>query len=206
MKKYLTLITLLLIFLTASFPAAADSTVTVNPSVTYMCGDSFEISLPDMPATTSQYTRAGSIQAEAASGERLMMVRVIFRNLTPEVYKGLSSDSFTLTGYVRDRSMTYRPEVFQSYDYTYGSSGSIVTSAGGLIMPPLRQEDIMLVFRVNPILINWELHAEPKASGETAYEYDNARYEPMTLQGCDGIFRFTSIRNAETGEIIYYNR
>ncbi len=206
MKKYLALITLLLILPAVFSAAAADSPVTVNPGITYMCGDSFEISLPDMPATTSQYTRAGSIQAEAASGERLMMVRVIFRNLTPEVYRGLSSDSFTLTGYVRDRSMTYRPEIFQSYDYTYGSSGSAVTSASGLIMPPLRQEDIMLVFKVNPILINWELHAEPKASGETAYEYDNARYEPMTLQSCAGTFRFTSVRNAETGEIIFYNR
>ncbi len=206
MKKHLTLITLFLILLAASSAAAADSLVTVNPVITYMCGDSFEITLPDMPATTSQITRGTSIQAEAAYGERLMMVRVIFRNLTPEVYRGLSADSFTLKGYVRDRSISYRPEIFQSYDYAYGSSGSAVTSASSLTMPPLRQEDILLVFRVNPILINWELHAEPKPIGETVYEYDNARYEPMMLQRCEGTFRFTSVRNAETGEIIYYNR
>ena len=62
------------------------------------------------------------------------------------------------------------------------------------------------MYRVNPILINWELHFKPEASGKPALEYDGVTYEPMELQPCEGIFRFASIRNAETGEITYYNR
>lgn len=205
MKKHLSILIIFLAFLvTAS--AAADSAVNVTPGITYMCGDSFEITIPDQPMTASQVTRASSVQAEAGPDERLMMVRVSFRNMTAAVYNGFTPDSFTLTGYVRDRAMNYTPVVFQSYDYAYGSSGSAVTSAGGLTMPPLREEDILLVFRVNPILINWELHFKPESQGELTYEFDNARYEEQNLAPCDGVLRFTSIRNAETGEITNYIR
>ncbi len=205
MKKQLIAAALFLLFLTA-VSVSADSVVQVTHGVSYMCGDSFEIIFPDQLATASQVTRASSVQAEAGVDERLMMVRISFRNLTSSVFNGFTSDSFLLTGHVRDRSMSYQPIIFQSYDYAYGSSGSTVTSAGSLIMPPLRQEDILLVYRVNPVLINWELHVAPRSASEPSYEFENARYEPAEIQPCDGIFRFTTIRNAETGEIIYYDR
>ena len=74
------------------------------------------------------------------------------------------------------------------------------------MLPPLRMEDILLVYRVNPILINWELHIQPQAASELTLSYGGAEYPEMDPDPCDGIFRFYSIRNAETGEIIKYLR
>ncbi len=205
MKKHPVFFVFILIFLITA-AAAADSEVLLNHAVSYMCGDTFEISIPDRPSTTSMISRSGSVQAEAGVGERLLLVHVIFRNLTPTVFNGLTVNSFTLKGYVRDRSLTYTPIIFQSYDYTYGSSGSTVTSAGSLTLPPLRQENILLVFQVNPILINWELYFRPDSAKDPEYTFENATYEPMDQQPCEGVFLFTSILNAETGEITKYIR
>ena len=186
--------------------SAGEPSVLVAHGERYMCGDSFEITIPDQPATTSQVTRASSVQAEAGPDERLLTVRVMIRNLTSSVFTGIAPESFLLTGYVRDRSLSYTPEVMQSYDYTYGSSGSSYTSADRFMLPPLRMEDILLVYRVNPILINWELHIQPQAASELTLSYGGAEYPEMDPDPCDGIFQFYSIRNAETGEIIKYLR
>ncbi len=186
--------------------AAAESTVIVQYREPYICGDSFEITFPDEPSTTSMISRSGSVHAAFDTDTRLLLVRIIIRNLTPEVINGLSSDSFKLTGYVRDRSVTYTPVVVESYDYTYGTNGSSHSSADGFVIPPLREEDILLVFRVNPILLNWELFVEPKSAKEVTGTYGTAVYEPMELNPCKGLFQFYSIINAETGEITKYLR
>lgn len=206
MRKNLILTILFLLLIPFRNVSAGEPSVIVDHRETYMCGDSFEITIPDQPSTTSQVTRASSIQAEAGPDERLLQIRVTIRNLTSSVYNGLSLDSFQLTGYVRDRSLSYTPEIIQSYDYTYGSSGSSFSSPSGLVLPPLRMEDILLVYRVNPILVNWELHIRPEPMNGLSDGYGSADYPEMDPDPCDGVFQFFSIRNAETGEIIKYLR
>ena len=186
--------------------AAAESTVIVQYREPYMCGDSFEVTFPDEPSTTSMISRSGSVHAKSDPETRLLLVRVVIRNLTPEVINGLAADSFKLTGYVRDRSLSYTPIVMESYDYTYGTNGSSHSSADGFVIPPLREEDILLVFKVNPILLNWELLVEPRSAKEVSGTYGTAVYPTMELDPCKGLFQFFSIRNAETGEITKYVR
>lgn len=206
MRKMLFFLFLLPLLFGTRAASAGEPSVIVSHGESYMCGDSFEITIPDQPATVSQVTRASAVQAEAGPDDRLLTVRVMIRNLTSSVFTGISPESFLLTGYVRDRSLSYTPEVMQSYDYTYGSSGSSYTSADRFVLPPLRMEDILLVYRVNPILINWELHIQPQAASELTLSYGGAEYPEMDPDPCDGIFQFYSIRNAETGEIIKYLR
>lgn len=205
MKRYM-ILTFLIFGLFSFLSAAAEPTVIVQHGETYMCGDSFEITFPDQPSSTSMISRSGSVHAGFDTDTRLLLVRIIIRNLTPEVINGLSPESFKLTGYVRDRSLTYSPEVMESFDYTYGTNGSSHSSADGFVIPPLREEDILLVYRVNPILLNWELLVEPKSAKETSAKYGTAVYEPMDLDPCKALFQFYSIINAETGAITKYLR
>ena len=205
MKKRLTLFVILLWICTLGH-TAAESTVIVQYRNSYMCGDSFELTFPDEPATTSMISRVSSVHAAAGSDERLLQVRVVIRNLTPTVMNGLSPESFKLRGYIRDRSIAYTPEVVESYDYTYGTNGSSHSSADSFVIPPLREEDILLVYRVNPILLNWELEVEPQSAKDVSNQYGTVVYDSMELEPCKGIFQFYSIRNAETGEITKYIR
>jgi hypothetical protein len=146
------------------------------------------------------------IHAEANKGERLLQIRLRIRNLTPRLLKGLKKDSFILQGYVRDRHLTYLPEIMEPYDfgdyenYRFYSPDHHEWS----FMPPLRLFDILLVYRINPILVNWEILINPQPKLGTSYDYGIARYNPIELTPCNATFRFSSIQNAETGEIIKY--
>ena len=197
-----------------TFAVGANAQTVVKHGESYMCGDTFEVIFPDQPSTTSmvsrdpfKYINAVYVHAEAGKNDRLLQIRVKIRNLTPTIYKGLNPESFQLTGYVRDRSLTYTPEIMEPYDYggylTYSYYSSDHNSWSYL--PPLRMDDILLVFRVNPILINWELRVNPQATYGTSYEYGNAVYEPIEGQeSCNAVFQFESIRNSETGEVTKY--
>ena len=207
---------LFILVLTAllTFAVGANAQTVVKHGESYMCGDTFEVIFPDQPSTTSmvsrdpfKYINAVYVHAEAGKNDRLLQIRVKIRNLTPTIYKGLNPESFQLTGYVRDRSLTYTPEIMEPYDYgsyeTYGYYASDHNSWSYL--PPLRMDDILLVFRVNPILINWELRVNPQASYGTSYEYGNAVYEPIEEQeSCNAVFQFESIRDSETGQVTTY--
>ena len=96
MKKNPVILMIFLVLLAAA-SASADSEVTAVPGITYMCGDSFEVTIQDQPITASQFSRASHALAEAGIGERLVEIRLIFRNLTPTVYNGFTPDSFSLT-------------------------------------------------------------------------------------------------------------
>ena len=207
-----------------TFAVGANAQTVVKHGESYMCGDTFEVVFPDQLSTTSMVSRdpykyldkfyedfysytIADVHAEAGKNERLLLVRIKIRNLTPTIFKGLDPDSFQLTGYVRDRSLTYTPEIMEPYDfgsyetYTYYAPEHNSWS----YLPPLRMDDILLVYRVNPILINWELRVNPQATNGTSYEYGNAVYEPIEgLESCDAVFQFESIRNSETGEITKY--
>ncbi len=192
----------------------ADAQTLVKHGESYMCGDTFEVIFPDQPSTTSmvsrnpyKYINVIHVHAEAGKNERLLQIRVKIRNLTPTIFRGLDPESFQLTGYVRDRSLTYTPEIMEPYDY-----GSYETYAfyspehnSWSYLPPLRMDDILLVYRVNPVLVNWELRVNPQATYGTSYEYGNAVYEPIEeLEACDAVFQFESIRNSETGAVTTY--
>lgn len=179
-----------------------------------MCGDSFEIAFPHQPSTVSMISRSPFkyinyvfVHAEAEKGERLLQIRLQIRNLTPTIFNGLKPESFKLTGYVRDRSLTYVPEIMEPYDY--GDYETYLWYSPNhnewSYLPPLRMDDILLVYRINPILINWELHIAPQAKLGTSNEYGLAIYKPLELDSCDAVFRFASIKNAETGETINYS-
>ena len=207
---------LFILVLTAllAFAVGANAQTVVKHGESYMCGDTFEVIFPDQLSTTSMVSRDmyrdygyPVVHAEAGKNERLLQVRIKIRNLTPTIFKGLDPESFQLTGYVRDRSLTYTPEIMEPYDY--GNYEAYLYYSPDYnswsYLPPLRMDDILLVYRVNPILVNWELRVNPQATYGTSYEYGNAVYEPIEgLESCDAVFQFESIRNSETGEITKY--
>ena len=212
MKKILISSIVILICLLFS-SVQADESLPVKHGESYMCGDSFEIIFPDQPSTTSMNShniapRLNVVYAEAGKNDRLFQIRIKIRNLTPTIFQDLSSKSFQLTGFVRNRYITYTPEVMEPYDeksyeaYAFYSPNHIDWT----YLPPLRMNDILLVFRVNPILVNWELRVNPRANKGTSYEYGSAVYSPMDLEPCDAVFQFQSIRNAETGAVTNYVR
>lgn len=214
MKK-LNLIFVCVVLLMLITVLSAEADVVVKHGESYMCGDSFEVIFPDQPSTTSmvsrdpyKYINAVYVHAEAGKRDRLLQVRIKLRNLTPTLYKGLSPKSFQLTGYVRDRKLTYTPEIMEPYDYGSYEAYTVFSPDHNSwsYLPPLRMDDILLVFRVNPILVKWELRVAPEATNGTSYEYGNAYYEPIDLEPCDAVFQFTSIRNAETGAVTTYTR
>ena len=201
MKRNLILPVFFLI-MTVFLPVLADDGVLVDYKARYVCGDTFELSLPEPPATSSQVTNAGTIQAEANSDDTLMQVRVRMRNLTHAVLKGMGKDSFQLTGYVRDRSLSYTPEVIIHTDYF--SAANFYTWDQ---LPPLRMADVLLIFRVNPVLINWELLIDLDADTNVSYEMANVSYQPKSgLRPCKALFQFDRIQNLETKKITYYER
>ncbi len=203
------------VLLTFIIVLSAQADVVVKHGESYMCGDSFEVIFPDQPSTTSmvsrdpyKYINVVYVHAEAGKRDRLLQIRIKLRNLTPTLFKGLDPKSFQLTGYVRDRKLTYTPEIMEPYDYGNYEAYSYYSPDHNSwsYLPPLRMDDILLVFRVNPILVNWELRVVPQATYGTSYEYGNAFYEPIDLAPCDAVFQFTSTRNAETGAITTYTR
>ena len=198
-------VTLVLTMLLICFlPAAADTdlpVIDVDHRVSYMCGDTFELSFPDVISTGTMFTNASMIQATAKKDESLLQVRIQIRNMTTSFFHGIDSQSFRLTGYVRDRSLSYTPEIILNTDY-FGRGNYFNWDQ----LPPLRQADILLVFRVNPILINWELTFVPQLTADVNYEFERVTYKPMKADPCAGLFRFSSVRNLETGVLTTFER
>ncbi len=197
-------IVLLLVFFKVS---SVKADIEIKFGESYMCGDSFEIIFPDQPSTTSMISINSDptyayVLAEAGKREKILQIRIKIRNLTPIIYKdGLGGKSFKLTGYIRDRKFTYTPEFILSYDL------SNITDASWFDYAPLRMKDLLLIYRINPLLINWEMNINPQASyKKTSYNYGTTTYYPLELTPCNGVFQFPSIRNSETGEIIKYER
>ena len=199
MKKTLILILFAALLLVSA--ASAEDTVVVIQYENYMCGDQFEISFPEVIVTSSQVSNASRIHANAGKEERLLQVRIRLRNMTSEIFRGMSKDSFQLIGHVRDRSITYYPEVVTQTDF-FGSGNYYIYDN----MPPLRMIDIMLIYRVNPILINWELLFEPQVVDDSSHVLKTVSYEPMDWEPCRGLFQFPLLRNGETGDMTRFVR
>lgn len=211
MKK---LLPFLIILMTLCMAAAvsADQNVHVVFGETYYCGDSFEVRIIDEPQMTTAITRSPRgrkvIQAQAGKYDILLQIHMHLRNMTPVVYQGLSPESFKLVGYVRGRPIPYYPEIMEPYDYggrefyRLYDKNYYKTNP----FPPLRNINMLLVYRVNPILRDWELHLNPKSSNGDEDKYLSATYYEMDIEPCDGIFQIITIRDAETGEITKYYR
>ena len=200
MKKT-AIISLMLLLIMTVCSVSAEDVVLVDQNTYYMCGDSFEICFPSVISFGNWITSAGRIQATANHGEQLIQVRIQMRNMTTSVLNGMSKESFKLTGYVRDRSVTYLPEIIMNTDY-FGAGNYFSWDQ----LPPLRLGDILLIFRVNPILINWELTFEPVFMGEGNYQLDNVTYPTRETDSCKAIFQFPAILDTATGELTKYIR
>lgn len=202
MVKKLMFLLFLGIFLTFVSAAAADSTVLATDLESYMCGDFLEIMFPEVPSTSSMVSNASQVQAVAAPDERLLQVRITLQNMSSSVIQGISMNNFKLTGYVRDRSITYTPELILNTDY-FGYGNYYELSS----IPPLRMVDVLLVFRVKPTLINYELSIDTSSGSLGKYEMQYVSY-PQQEPGefCQGTFQFRAIRTLETGLFTYYRR
>lgn len=187
------------------FPAAADDSglqiIPVDQRAHYMCGDTFELAFPDVLSTGHMFTNASQIQASADVDELLLQVRIQIRNMTSGVLNGIPTNCFKLTGYVRDRSISYYPETIINTDY-FGQGNYYNWDQ----LPPLRIADILLIYRVNPILINWELAFTPNLSGELAHEFEGVTYTPAYAAPCSGLFRFSAVRNLENNKLTTFER
>lgn len=203
MKKICVYLSFLL-FLTAVGLANAEREVHVINNKTYYCGDSLEVIFPDEPVTLTEVTRnPGSskvVQARADRDTILFEVRIKVRNLSNVVYNGLSPESFKLVGYVRGRPMSYLPEIMEPFDYGDRFFYTVYDKMYYRDNPfaPLRQIDMVLVYRIKPFLRDLELHINPKGTDGTSNSYLDATWGEMDLEPCDGVFQFITIHDAET--------
>ena len=208
--KRLLIFSLLFVLYGLVSPAEAGSAVHTVYGETYYCGDSFEIVIPNEPVLTAMITRHPSgtkvVRASAGPNEILFEVRFQIRNLTPQVYHGLSTESFKLTGYVRGRPLSYVPEIMEPYDFGGRTSYRLYDKMYYKTndFPPLRKADMLLVYRVNPILRDWEILVDPAGNEGVEIGLPDVTYPEMTLEPCQGIFQFQEIWNAETNSIIKY--
>ncbi|MBQ6481747.1 MAG: hypothetical protein IJI45_11565 [Anaerolineaceae bacterium] len=203
---FMSILTLFVFLMTAViFPSsAADSDLQIIPvdqKAHYMCGDTFELAFPDVLSTGHMFTNSGQIQANADADELLLQVRIQMRNMTSGMFHGISTDSFKLTGYVRDRSISYYPETIINTDY-FGQGNYYNWDQ----LPPLRIADILLIYRVNPILINWELAFEPKMTGDQTYDFEGVTYKQAYAAPCSGLFQFSAVRNLENNALTTFER
>ena len=201
MKKMIVFIVLNII-LTAFSAAGAEDTVLAVDLESYMCGDVLEIMFPEVPSTSSMVSNASQVQAVADPDERLLQVRITLQNKSTSLVQGISKDNFSLTGYVRDRSVTYKPEMVLNTDY-FGSGNYYELNA----IPPMRMIDVLLIYRVKPTLVNYELTIDTSSASLNKYEMQNVSY-PLQSTGelCKGTFQFQAIRTLETGLFTRYDR
>ena len=135
-------------------------------------------------------------------------MRLQIRNLTPILYDGLAPESFTLVGYVRGRPVSYLPEMMTPFDYGPKRGYRMYDKMYYKNEPyaPLRNIDMILVYRIDPIVRDFEIHLNPQGAKGTATAYLDAEYPEMDLRPCDGILQITTVRNIDTGEITKYYR
>ena len=66
--------------------------------------------------------------------------------------------------------------------------------------------DVLLVFRVNPILINWELEVDLHSEKKLKYGYGDVEYEQLPFEECHGVFQFARLQDLETRLYTTYTR
>ena len=152
---------------------------------TYNCGDQFEINVVTRPTISGVVNRdtGKDFPAKLPDGRTvylnpvyesarnedngtLFVMRIKFRNLTHKSFAGVKKSSFMLSGYVRNRRISYYPVMVQHYDWLEGNwsleSGWDIESRWDLTLQPLRELDLLVIFQVHPFLYNWELTVSPE--------------------------------------------
>lgn len=211
MRRVLILCVLFLLTV-LSLPAGAKEAIQVVYGETYLCGDSFEVIMRGEPVFTTALTRSpgGSkvLQIKAGKDDILLEVRLQIRNLTPIVYDGIAPESFTLVGYVRGKPFSYLPEIMMPFDYGSKKAYRMYDKMyyRDQPYPPLRNIDMILVYRIDPIVRDFEIHLNPTGNKGTSMTYLDAEYHEMDLNPCDARLQITTVRNIETGEITKYYR
>ena len=202
---------MIMVLAALALPVAAKEAIQVVYGETYLCGDSIEVVMRGEPVFTTAITRSpGSkvLQLKAGKYDILLEVRLEMRNLSPIVYLGLDPKSFELVGYVRGRPVSYLPEIMEPFDY--GPKGAYrmydKMYYRDTVYPPLRKIDMILVYRIDPIVRDFEIRLNPQGTKGTQDYYLDAQYHEMDLQPCDAVLQITTVRNIETGEITKYYR
>ena len=207
-KVFLSVIAFLMIGVVHLSVCASDE-VNAIYGETYLCGDSFEIVIMGEPIFTTMITRHASwdrpIFAQAGKYDMLFAIRLKIRNLTSEYYGGFTPESFKLVGFVRGRPVEYTPEVMSPYDYGIDRAYSLYDKMYYTMYPmaPLRVFDMQLVYRVNPNLVDWELHVEPH---EKDWIYTSTEKPITGLEPCNGVFQLQTVWNEKTKRMIKYYR
>ena len=208
MKRLFLIVILLMLFGVYS-SVCASSEVKAVYGETYLCGDSFEVIIQGEPIFTTMITRHAAWDrptfAQAGKYDILFAIRLKIRNLTSEYWGGFKPESFKLVGYVRGRAVEYTPEVMSPYDYGIERAYSMYDKMHYMTYPmaTLRVFEMQLVYRVNPNLVDWELHMEPH---ETNWIYTSTE-KPLTgLEPCSGVFQFITVWDERTREMIKYYR
>ncbi len=206
MKK-LFLLTVFFLLVFSCTPVFAASEVKAFYGETYICGDSFEVVIEGEPLLTTLITRHAPWDKptlmDAGKYEMLFSIRLKLRNLTNQYYGGLAPESFKLVGYVRGRPVEFLPEIMCPFDYGIERAYSLYDKMYYRTFPmaPLRKFDMQLVYRVNPNLINWELHVEPH---EFNWIYTVGEKPRVDIEPCSGVFRLMTVWDEITGEMIKY--
>ena len=207
MKRFLIYPVLLLIGFFCD-PAFAESEVKAFYGQTYICGDSFEVMIQGEPILTTIITRHSEWDRptllQAGKYDMLFSIRLKLRNLTDRYYGGLAPDSFKLVGYVRGRPVEYLPEIMAPFNY--GIKGAYILYDKmyyqTYALAPLRMIDMQLVYRVNPNLLDWELHVEPH---ENDWSFVTVEKPRSDIEPCIGVFRLMTVWDERTGQMIKYN-
>ncbi len=241
MKKSIMIIASLLFLMLSLTSVMAEEETTAVYGETYMCGTAYTVrivSQPQMMAQIaekinynvrrldSQTQRYKPFQINARFGQQteediLLNFRIQIRNLNSKALSGLSSDSFILTGKVRDRIIEYTPEIMVPFViseddwlrfvrkinepvyYLNHIVPDIVTFDWNKFMNPhlmegkyidsMRVQDIRLIYRVPSWLASWDLHIRPQAFSQNS-----------GLKTCDLVLHIPTIINEITRETYKY--
>ena len=102
----------------------------------------------------------------------------------------------------------YLPEIMEPFDYGPKEHYRMYDKMYYKDQPfaPLRKIDMILAYRINPIVRDLEIHIKPKGTDGEVQTYLNGTWGEMDLEPCDGVFQIVTIRDAETNEITKYYR
>ena len=242
MKNRILILIIILSFAFIALPVSSNEEINATYGETYMCGDAYTariVTQPQMMAEIAekipyyverrnpQTGRYEAYQIQVKYAQRteediLLLFRLQLRNLNELLIKGLSPDSFVLTGKVRDRVIEYKPEIMMpfimeeedweismiraqvmAYKFTnrvppYTITFDISDYWNPLLLnekniDSMRLQEIRLIYRVPSWLVGWDLHIHPKPMAEDS-----------NLKTCDLVLHLPTVMNEITRETYKY--